>query len=443
MFKDKKNILEGRNLLDLAQGIVVVLDPTGCVAGINQIGCDILGLNADRVIGHYWFEEFVTSFDRKNSRRCFESMLDGEITLGIYVENCLLTREGTSGMLRWNNTLLRNEKGEICGILSLGSQVGTPQDIRHGLRKTNDQFEEYEKTKSEFVITVSHELRTPLTIFKNIISNALAGGSGKIRSKLRRELEIAGNAVDRLAGIVSDFLDISRIEADKLQLRTAPIIVQTVVTDAVEMLHSIIENNNMVIEFAMPEAALFVKADYDKMMQVLSNLIENAAKFVPNCGGHLIVRVSDAGNDVAIEIEDNGPGIEIEDVNRVFGRFIQIGRHVGAGEHGMGLGLTIAKKLVEMHGGRIWAENVPAGGAKFSILLPKYYESGIIEPEFAKSGIDKLITSFKSQVDDISQICANDDTEQEPKDCREESSEQEIACDSIELEPPDKYTARD
>lgn len=431
MPKDQENIFEGRTLLDQADSVVVVLDLAGCVIGINRACCDVLGVSADQVIGHNWFEEFVTEFDRQNTLNCFERRLNGEMTLGIYVENRLMTSEGTSKTLRWNNTLLRDEKGQVYGVLAFGSQAGMPQDIRERLRKTDERFEEYEKMKSEFVIAVSHELRTPLTIFKNIISNAMAGISGKIRPKLRKDLEIASDAVDRLAGIVSGFLDISRIEAEKLQLRQAPVIVQTVVSDAVEMLLSIIENNNMVIEFDMPQAALFVKADYDKMIQIMGKLLENAAKFVPNCGGHLIIRVDDTGNNVVIEIEDNGPGIEIDDVNRVFGKFIQIGRQVGAGEHGTGLGLTIAKELVEMHGGRIWAENVPTGGAKFSILLPKYNESNTMETELADSEIDELITSFKKQVGDIHQLCSNEDAESKPQDCSD-PADQEIARDSAE-----------
>lgn len=421
-------------MLDQAESMVVVLDPAGCVIGINRACCDVLGLSADKVTGHNWFEEFVTEFDRQNSFNCFNRMLNGEMTLGIYVENRLVTSEGTSKTLRWNNTLLRDEKGRIYGVLAFGSQAGMPQEIRKRLRKTDERFEEYEKMKSEFVIAVSHELRTPLTIFKNIISNAMAGISGKIPPKLRKDLEIASDAVDRLAGIVSGFLDISRIEAEKLQLRRAPIIIQTVVSDAVEMLLSIIKNNNMVIDFDMPQAALFVKADYDKMIQVFGKLLENAAKFVPNCGGRLVIRVIDAGNDVIIEIEDNGPGIEIDDVNRVFGKFIQIGRHVGAGEHGTGLGLTIAKELVEMHGGRVWAENILYGGAKFSILLPKCDRNGAMGPELADSEINELIASFKVQVDNLRHYCSNEDPKSKPQDSGQ-STDQKILRDSIECDP--------
>jgi len=431
MSKGKNNIFEGRMLLDQAESAIVVLDQAGCVIDINRACCDMLGLSADKVRGHNWFEEFIAEPDRNNSVNYFKRMLDDEMTTEIYVESRLVTSEGVNKTLRWNNTLLRDEKNRIYGVLAFGSQVGMSQDIMKRLRKTDERFEEYEKMKSEFVIAVSHELRTPLTIFKNVISNAMAGISGKIQPKLRRDLEIASEAVDRLAGIVSGFLDISRIEAEKLQLRKAPVIVQTLLHDAVEMMLSIIENNNMEIKFVMPEAALFVKADYDKIIQVLGKLLENAVKFVPNCGGCLIIRVDDIGNNVVIEIEDNGPGIEDDDVNSVFGKFIQIGRQVGAGAHGTGLGLTIAKELVELHDGNIWAENVPAGGAKFSILLPKYNEDEALDIEFEDSEINKLIASFKTQVDSLRRLCTKEDAKSKSQDS-DESTGRKITRKSIE-----------
>jgi PAS domain S-box-containing protein len=413
MPKDKKNILKGRTLLDLADGVLVVIDQDARVLGINRAGCNMLGITEEQAVGHDWFEDFVIESEREKSRNYFEKVLEGEKALGIYVENCLVTSKGTSEILRWNSTLLRDDKGYVYGVLVFGSEVGVPQDLKDRLKMVNERFEEYEQMKSEFVVTVSHELRTPLTIFKNIVSNALAGVSGKIKPKLRKDLETANKAVDRLAGIISDFLDISRIEAGKLQFRATPIIVQSAVTDAVEMLKSVIEDNNMDIEFVMPDHALFINADYGKIVQIFDNLFENAAKFVPDCGGHLIIRVRDAGLDVAIEIEDNGPGIETKDVNKIFDGFIQINRQVGAGEHGTGLGLTIARELVGIHGGSIWAENVPTGGARICILFPKYSRSKHTDADLAETGIGEMIESFKEQVDSIRQLCAEGDGEAE------------------------------
>ncbi len=115
-------------------------------------------------------------------------------------------------------------------------------------------------------------------------------------------------------------------------------------------------------------------------MQVLSNLIDNAIKFVPDCGGKIMVEVKDLGDEIGITLEDNGPGIEADDVNKVFNRFVQVGRQVGPGKHGTGLGLAICKELVKLHGGRIWAENIPAGGARFCLTLPKCPEKSPLQP---------------------------------------------------------------
>ena len=169
MLKSHNNIFEGRALLDQVESVVVVLDLDGCVIGINKAGCDMLGVSDDEVAGRNWFEEFVAQFDHKNSLECFKRMLSDETALAIPVENHLVTNQGISKTLRWNSTLLYDEKGQVYGVLAFGSHAGIPQDMRGKLRKNDERFKEYEKMKSEFVIAVSHELRTPLTIFKNII----------------------------------------------------------------------------------------------------------------------------------------------------------------------------------------------------------------------------------------------------------------------------------
>ena len=242
---------------------------------------------------------------------------------------------------------------------------------KEALQKANEELREQDRLKNEFVVTMSHELRTPLTIFKNIISNALAGVTGRLNSKLRRDLETANEMIGRLAGITNDFLDISKIEVGKMKLNYTRLAIQSLVTKVVEMLKLLADNKNIDLIASMPDGELLVNADYNKICQILSNLIDNAVKFVPDCGGKIIVRVKDLGADVGINIEDNGPGIQGGDVNKVFGRFVQLRKYTGPGKHGTGLGLAITKELVELNGGRIWVENIPTGGARFCITLPK------------------------------------------------------------------------
>lgn len=241
------------------------------------------------------------------------------------------------------------------------------------LVEVNKKLTEHDRMKSEFVMTVSHELRTPLTIFKNILSNAMAGVMGKIPPKLERNLEMADEAINRLATIIGDFLDISKLEVGKMKLYPEVLCVQKIVSDICEMIRFVTEKKGIQLNVRLHSTDIYIWADYEKFARVINNIIENATKFVPEQTGKIVVRVENSGDDrVGIWIEDNGPGIHGDNKEKVFDKFVQVEKHVGPGRHGTGLGLAICKELVNLHGGRIWIEDNPGGGSIFKILLPKY-----------------------------------------------------------------------
>jgi len=269
------------------------------------------------------------------------------------------------------------------------------------LKIANEQLREHDRLKDEFVITMTHELRTPIAIFRNIISNAMAGTMGKISTKLRRNLEIAEEIIDRLATIISDILDISKINSGKLQLAPAAVAIQSIVDRVIDSLLPKAESKNIELKTMMPQEQLIVNVDPDKIVQVLTNLIANAIKFTPDVAGCITIHIKDLTDKIAVEVKDNGPGIAPDEIDKIFDRFVQVNKQVGEGSHGTGLGLTIAKELVEMHGGRIWVENVPTGGANFCFDLPKYF----IDLSSKSESMCERIDSFKSEVDELCQLC--------------------------------------
>jgi len=240
------------------------------------------------------------------------------------------------------------------------------------LQEQNEALKEHDRLKSEFVMTVSHELRTPLTIFKNILSNAMAGVMGKIPPKLQRNLEMADEAIARLTSIINDFLDISKLDVGRMKLYPEKLCVQNAIRDIVEMIRFVTDAKNIQLELTLHSSDLYIYADYEKFARVINNLIENAVKFVPEQTGKITIRVEDRGTRIGIAIEDNGPGVPDKDKEKIFDRFVQVEKHVGPGKHGTGLGLAICRELVQLHSGRIWVEDNPGGGAVFRILLPKY-----------------------------------------------------------------------
>ncbi|MHC5085423.1 MAG: ATP-binding protein [Planctomycetota bacterium] len=240
------------------------------------------------------------------------------------------------------------------------------------LTESNEYLKEHDRLKSEFVMTVSHELRTPLTIFKNILSNAMAGVMGKVPPKLLRNLEMADEAIGRLTSIINDFLDVSKLEVGKMKMHPEILCVQHTIEKLVEMISFVTDSKNIQLDLQAPNNELFINADYEQITRVINNIIENATKFVLENTGKILIEIEDRGERVGINIRDNGPGIQGDDKEKVFDRFVQVEKHVGPGKHGTGLGLAICRDLIQLHSGRIWIEDNPGGGAAFKILLPKY-----------------------------------------------------------------------
>ena len=257
-----------------------------------------------------------------------------------------------------------DNKGELTGSAHIA------RDITER-KRAEEKLKEQDRLKTEFIVNVSHELRTPLTIFKNIISNLQAGVAGSLNSKQHKNLEIANKEIDRLARIINDFLDISKIESGTIELELQQVSIESIVTDVVELLKPSADEKNIELITLMDNVGLFVNVDRDRIVQVLANLIDNAIKFVPDCSGKITVRIRELDDEISIAIEDNGPGITMEDKSKVFDRFVQVEKHVGPGYHGMGLGLSISRELIELHGGRIWAESEPGHGSKFCFTVPK------------------------------------------------------------------------
>lgn len=257
------------------------------------------------------------------------------------------------------------------------------------LKDAHRELQEYDQMKNEFVINVSHELRTPLFIFKNIISNVRDGVTGRVNQRQYESLDIADKEIDRLGRIISDFLDISKIEAGKMHLRWEGLALHSIISDVIKLHESMSDEKNIEVKSYLPDEELYVDGDRDRLTQVINNLIENAIKFVPDCGGEIMVRVRDLDDEVLVEVEDNGYGIESDDISKVFNRFVQIGKHIGPGAHGTGLGLAISKELIELHGGRIWVENRPNSGANFCFVLPKC--SGGKAIRSAEEGVDNEV----------------------------------------------------
>jgi signal transduction histidine kinase len=255
-------------------------------------------------------------------------------------------------------------------MLNLSLEAKVTERTRE-LSEANRKLQAIDRLKSEFVSNASHELRTPLTAIRMSVDNLLDGVVGEGGPKLRRYLITVRNNTDRLARLVTDLLDLSRIEAGRVELRRTPVPVQHIIQEVVENLLPVAAGKGLSLVADPADATpLLAFADRDKLQQVLINLIENATKFTPT-GGCITVSAREAGEQfVEIAIEDTGEGIPAGELKAVFDKFHQV-RRAGQGKpQGTGLGLAIAKSLIELHGGRIRVESEVGRGTRFVLTLP-------------------------------------------------------------------------
>ncbi len=230
-----------------------------------------------------------------------------------------------------------------------------------------------DRLKSEFVATVSHELRTPMTSIKGYVEIMLMGAAGPMSAQQTHFLEIVKSNTERLAILVNDLLDISRIEAGKVTLSLQPLDLREIAVQAAADLlkRSQDDQKPMNIQTHLPDRLPLVYGDKERVRQILDNLLENAYYYTPE-HGRIDLKVHSSAGEVQVDVKDNGIGILPKEQPRVFERFYRGEDPLVLATSGTGLGLSIVSRLIEMHKGRIWVNSpgVPGKGSIFSFTLP-------------------------------------------------------------------------
>ncbi len=258
------------------------------------------------------------------------------------------------------------------------------EKTKENLEESNKQLKQLDQLKSSFVSTVSHELRTPLSIIKESVSLILDRIPGEINEKQKRILDILKFNIDRLARIIDGLLDISKIEAGKVELKRSLINMTNIVKEITSSFEIKIKEKGLVLKLDIDNGRIGkVYADPDRIAQVFINLISNAIKFTSS--GYIEVSCKDRNDTVMCSVKDTGVGISKSDLPKLFDKFQQFGRVAGAGEKGTGLGLSIAKGIIEMHSGFISVESEPGVGSHFTFVLHKYTEQSLFSEFTAKA----------------------------------------------------------
>lgn len=254
--------------------------------------------------------------------------------------------------------------------------------------ETNAKLEKLERLKSEFISIVSHELRTPLTSIKNSLDILSNGRCGEVTPASDKFLSMAMRNVQRLSGIINDLLDLSKIEAGKMDFKFAPTNINTVIGYVKSTLSEVAKTKGLNLITEEGENLPEINADSQRLEQVLTNLVSNAIKFTPEnktikISSKLVnsseIKINDifkpeiknlTGNYIQVCVEDEGIGIDEKDLLHAFDKFAQIENSLSRKAGGTGLGLPIAKQLLEAHKGAIWCDSELNKGSKFCFIIP-------------------------------------------------------------------------
>jgi signal transduction histidine kinase len=238
------------------------------------------------------------------------------------------------------------------------------------LRAANERLKELDRLKDEFISTVTHELRTPLTSVRSI-AEILHANPGIEHRQHQEFTAIIVKESERLSRLINQVLDFQKIETGRMAWQISDVDLKAVVHDALSSTNSLVQEKRIRVEQDIPELVPTVPGDRDRLIQVMVNLISNAVKFCTDDDGRIEICVTTTPDHVQVSVKDNGIGISRKDREIIFQEFRQIKHTLKGRPPGSGLGLTITRRIIDFHGGRIWVESEPGQGSIFFFTLPR------------------------------------------------------------------------
>jgi PAS domain S-box-containing protein len=342
---------------------VVVTDAQGRITLLNPVAQALTGWSGE-ALGQPL--DTVFRIVNEATRETVENPVSKVIRLGTIVglanHTVLIAKDGSELPIDDSGAPIRDARGRIVGVVLVF------RDITE--RRGSERFlEDADRRKDEFLAMLAHELRNPLAPIRNAAHTLALLGTGDDR--VRWVSGVIERQVGLMTRLVDDLLDVSRITSGKITLQRATVSVREVLAHAVEAARPPAESRGQALEVDVPEDAGRVAGDPARLAQAVGNLLDNAIKYTDD-GGRIRLRARTEADEVVIVVEDSGAGIDPELLPHVFDLFIQADRSLERKQGGLGLGLTLVRRLVEMHGGRVEAASAGPGlGSAFTIRLPR------------------------------------------------------------------------
>jgi len=353
---------KAQKYLGIAEVIIVVIDADQKVTLINKKGCEILEYKEEEIIGKNWFDTFIPERIRDEVKATFAKLMVGDIEPVEYFENPILSKSGEEKIIAWHNTLLRDDADNIISTLSSGEDITERKRVEETLKNYAAKLEEANRLKDLFTDIMRHDLLNPLGVIKTATEQILL-----IETKDERMcntlLMIKRNA-DKLIDMIKSASMYAMLESAE-KLERTKLDLNEIFREVVNNFKSQLEEKNMKLEY-ISKGGCCVMAN-PLIDAVFSNLLSNAIKYSP-AGKKIEVNIIEEKEHFKIYVKDWGYGIKDEDKLKIFTRFQRVEKK---GVKGTGLGLAIAKRVVDLHGGKVWIEDNPEGGSVFCVKIPK------------------------------------------------------------------------
>lgn len=365
-----------RFVMDSMPQKIITAKPNGDVDYFNPQWNEFTGLSFEQIKGWGW-EQFIHPDDLVETVRHWKhSVATGEP----YHQQHRFRR--ADGEYRWHlsqTRAMRNAEGKV--VLWIGSNTDIHEQIQttDQLRRLAADLSESDHRKNEFLAMLAHELRNPLAPIRNALQiMRLKGGHGEADISATEMME---RQVGQMVRLVDDLLDVSRISRGKIELRRGRIELASAVNHAVEAVRSQCRKMDQELIVSLPAEPIYLHADPTRLAQVVGNLLNNACKFTDK-GGRITLTVEREGRQAVIRVRDNGIGIVADQLPRLFEMFMQVDTSLERSVSGLGIGLTLVKSLVELHGGTVEAKSPGWGqGSEFVVRLPIMVETPSPLPE--------------------------------------------------------------
>jgi PAS domain S-box-containing protein len=356
-----------RSIVDHALDGIITIDDHGTVETFNPAAQRLFGYQADEVIGRNVKMLMPEPYHSAHDRYIADYLRTGQAKI-IGIGREVVGRRKDGSTFPMDLAVSEFHLGEGRHFTGMVRDISERTKLEQELRHRAEELARADRRKDEFLATLAHELRNPLAPICNAVE-AL-----RLPPEAAPDVRWASGVLDRQVGLlvrlVDDLLEISRIGQGKVKLHREVVELAAIVADAVETSGPLIEGHRHQLEVTLDSEPLRLEGDRTRLAQVVSNLLTNAAKYTPE-GGHIWLRAAREGGEVVLRVRDNGIGIVPEMLPRIFDLFSQGERALHHAQGGLGIGLSLVKGLVEMHGGTVAAHSGgPGQGSEFTLRLP-------------------------------------------------------------------------